>query len=190
MVVFRTFRRNTMIESLRFLLFPFLMVVGWMVSARRAEVARRSVRLLSMIVATIFVIIVATGLARNELGRLNVHLWAGHAIVIAMWLIAPYSMGVALQVNLRRRPAFAILQVIIVILLLAAVLLASFSGYLAPSDVDGIAEETRNRFTVLHLVATPLLVAILLGTWCLTFRPHSQGATGQSGERGDRQMAR
>ena len=161
-------------ESVRFLLFPLIAVVGWFLSRRNDEFARRVVRVLSVIVALLFVIIVASGWLRPQPAAFSAHKWASHGFVITMWLFVPFSLGAALQMNLRRRPGVATAQIIVLLLLLAVGLLASFTGYLAPSGVEDIPEETKNRFVVLHLFAAPSLIAILLVAWWFLFGPYTR----------------
>jgi hypothetical protein len=155
----------------RLLLFPLIAVVAWLLSSRNGESARKAVRVLSVIVAAIFLVTALTGLARSQPTASSIHKWSGHASVIAVWLFVPFSVGVGLQRNIRHRPGFAVAQTIVLLSSLALVLLASFTGYLAPSHVEDVSEATRNRFTILHLFALPSLIALLLTVWYWLFRP-------------------
>jgi len=160
-------------EILRLLSFPITVVIAWLVSRRHPEVARRVARCLSIFAAMIFLVIVASGWMRSEAVTSSVHKWSGHALVIAIWLSVPFSAGVVLQRKLRLRPAIAIAQIVVLLLLLGLVLLASMTGYLAPSQIEDIEQETKNRFNVLHLFALPFLIATLLCAWCWLFRPRT-----------------
>jgi cytochrome bd-type quinol oxidase subunit 2 len=144
------------------------------------ESARKAVRVLSVIVAAIFLAMALTGLARSQPTAYSIHKWSGHALVIAVCSFVPFSAGVGLQRNIRRRPGFAIAQTIVLLSLLALVLLASFTGYLGPSHVEDVSESTRNRFTILHLFALPSLIAILLTAWYWLFRPPTLRAAEQT----------
>ncbi len=165
---------------MQLVLFPVIAVVAWFLSSRHGESVRKAVRVLSIIAATAFLVIASTGLARSQPTASSVHKWSGHALVIAVWLFVPFSIGVGLQRNIRRRPGFAIAQTMMLLSLLAFVLLASFTGYLAPSHVEDVSEETRNRFTAIHLFALPSLVATLLTGWYWLFRPHTARAAEQT----------
>jgi cytochrome bd-type quinol oxidase subunit 2 len=148
-----------------------------------STIARRAVRILSIISAAIFLVLVTTGLARrSQPAASSVHKWSGHALVIAVWCFVPFSVAVGLQSNFRWRPGLAIAQTIVLLSLLCVVLLASFTGYLGPSYNASVSEETRNRFTVLHQFALPTLVATLLTASYWLFGPHRRQAAESSGQ--------
>ena len=169
-----------MSEPVRLLFFPLIAVVACFLSSRKGESARKAVRVLSIIAAAVFLIIAATGVARSQSTASRLHEWSGHALVIAVWLFVPFSVGIGLQRNIRRRPGLAIAQTTVLLSLLALVSLASLTGYLGPSHFEDVSVETRNRFAVLHPFVLPSLVAALLTAWYWLFRPHPPRATEQT----------
>jgi quinol-cytochrome oxidoreductase complex cytochrome b subunit len=105
----------------------------------------------------------------------ELHRWAGHAMVIAVWL---HMLRVFLTGSYKPPREF---NWVVGVMLLVLTLLLSFTGYLLPWDQKsiwaatvglnlfgllgpgGVGEETLVRFYVLHCVAIPLLAAVLMG---------------------------
>jgi quinol-cytochrome oxidoreductase complex cytochrome b subunit len=104
----------------------------------------------------------------------ELHRWAAHAMVIAVWL---HMLRVFLTGSYKPPREF---NWVIGVVLLVLTLLLSFTGYVLPWDqkaiwaatvgsnlfgllgARGAGEETLVRFYVLHCVAIPLLAAILM----------------------------
>lgn len=173
-------------EVLRLLSFPAVALIGWLVSCRNSELARKSGRALPVVLVGIFLGVAISGWMARGPAVSSVHKWTGHGLVIAVWLFVPFSAGVALQRHIPPRPRIAITQLIVVLLLLGAVLLSAFTGYLAPSDTEDVARETRHRFIVLHLFALPSLIAILLCIWHWLPGPRAHYAAEQTLDRSGR----
>jgi hypothetical protein len=90
-------------------------------------------------------------------------------------------IGIALQRGIRHRPLTAVGQVSALLVLIAAALLATFTGYLV-SDGNPIGEETRNRFIVVHYFFLPGVISLLLAAWfMLFFRRISRSLSGTRG---------
>jgi quinol-cytochrome oxidoreductase complex cytochrome b subunit len=105
----------------------------------------------------------------------ELHRWAAHAMVIAVWL---HMLRVFLTGSYKPPREF---NWVVGVVLLVLTLLLSFTGYLLPWDqksiwaatvglnlfgllgVGGVGQETLVRFYVLHCVAIPLVAAILMG---------------------------
>lgn len=88
-----------------------------------------------------------------------VHRWSGHALVIAFWCLLAAAVGAGMA-SLRCRPCAAISAVLLVLACFLLVLVESFTGYLSPQagERGAVAEETLNRFYVLHCVLLPFLI--------------------------------
>jgi hypothetical protein len=163
-----------MAEALRCLLFPIIVVAAMRLSASRPELCRKYARAVAVVLLAFSCVQVATGILRSgrndAIGEL--HRWNGHIFLIAAWLFAPFAIGVLWQQKFRRRPGLAIAQSLLLMMVVAAVLLASFTGYLGPSYTNMLAEETRHRFRVLHFYVFPGAMAVLLlGWWWFLRRP-------------------
>ena len=160
-----------MVEAVRLLLFPAIVVAAWLLSRRHSELARKSARLIPGLLALILAFMAVTGWVRSQDAVAMVHRWVGHAFLIAAWLSVPFAIGVLLQQQLSRRPVFAIAVSLELLLLLGLVVAASITGYLGPSHQDEFSDERHNRFVVLHLCLLPGAGFLLLATWFWTFRP-------------------
>lgn len=161
----------------------FLMLAGWYTSARWPEATRQAALMASLVCALCFAPVVASGLLRDYGALPEMHKWSAHVLVILLWLAIPFASGAALERHLKSRPLPTIAQVLALLLLLGAALLASFTGYVGPTHVQHIRQETLNRFLVLHCVALPILMGILLAAWFWSFfrasprHSHAEGAT-------------
>jgi quinol-cytochrome oxidoreductase complex cytochrome b subunit len=92
---------------------------------------------------------------------------------MAIWVLAPFSVGVTLEQNLRDKKGRAIAQTLLLCSLLGLVLLSAMTGYLGPSHVTDISDETFNRFTVHHMFVLPALLAFCIIAWYWLYRPHT-----------------
>ena len=162
-----------MSDYLGLILFAILAAAGWILSRRRPDIARRTARGLVVIPALILLVLTASGWSQSGSTAASIHGWGGHSLVIAMWLIVPYAMGVVVAIHAPKRPALALGMVILFLFALAVAFLASFMGYL---DLTNAGEETKNRFVILHMYALPINLALSLALWAYLFRPsaHSE----------------
>ena len=164
-------------DVLRFLLLPAILVAAWLISSHYPERARQAARLLGFILAIGLIAMAATGYERLE-NPDSTHRWFGHGSLIVAWLAAPFAIGVILQRRIRLRPILAILQSFMILAAVGLNLEGGFTGYLGPSTQPNVeagnerlAEETINRFYVLHAVVLPCLYFAFLGIWIAIFRP-------------------
>ena len=164
-------------DALRFLLLPTIVVAAWLISSRYPERARQAARLLGLILTAVLVAIAVTGLQRQA-NPDSIHKWFGHGSLIAVWLAAPFAIGVILQRRIRRRPVLAVFQCFMVLASVGLNLVGGFTGYIGPSwqthveaDNERLVEETTNRFYVLHGVVLPCLYLAFLAGWIAIFRP-------------------
>jgi hypothetical protein len=153
------------------LLFFGIIAVAWYVAAMWGELARKIARLLPIAPGIVFGILIVSGWGRALGAAGDAHRWVGHAFVIVLWLCVPFAIGALLRLYFRSRPVVAIVQLVTLLLVLCIGLLASFTGYLGPSHIDAIAQETHNRFVILHLYFLPALFLVLLIEWWWFFRP-------------------
>jgi hypothetical protein len=150
---------------MRLLLFPCLIVVGWLASRASRERMRRTSRLL---LGMLFGVVLLSAISGGFHSGRNVgefHKWSGHALVILAWLTVPFIVGVVLQQHLRQRPVRSIAQSVALLFFLLLTFLCSFTGYIGPSYDDAVPqlylEETHRRFVVLHFALLPSMIAVL-----------------------------
>ena len=109
--------------------------------------------------------LVVTGWLRHSEPAISIHLWFGHVLVIVAYLGFPFAAGVMLQRQIRQRPILAIVRLLALIFFFGLTLLASMTGYLGPShaspSVSQLSEESQTRFAFIHMLALPLLLAIM-----------------------------
>ena len=151
-----------MTDSLRLLLIPTMIAVGWFVARQSNGIAHQSARFFPLALATLLVVVALAGVGRASDFGVTAHRWTSQVLVLATWLVVPFAAGISLQQNIRKRPVVTIAHVIVLFFLLGAILLTSLTGYLGPSHVNPPVEETNNRFRVLHWVVLPFIDAILL----------------------------
>jgi amino acid transporter len=156
-------------HSLPPLLPPIPTVITWLASRRDHDQARKLARALVILPALILLALVVSGSLPPDPAAADFHRWSGHALVIAMWLCVAFAVGVVLQSQIRTHPAVAIAHSLLLVFALAVTLLASFTGYI---DTSQAAEETKNRFIILHFYALPIAIAVLLCLWPTLFRPN------------------
>lgn len=165
------------LELLRVAYVPAAIVVGLLVSRATAAAARRvSARLMGGLLLIAGVAVASGGAAASYPGLALAHRWSGHALVIAGWMALPWMIGAALQRQGSARPLQAILSTAWLVGILALMLLCSFTGYLPNELADGVGEETRNRFVVLHKTVLPtlLMLAVLTACWRLSGKRDQQ----------------
>ena len=151
-----------MSEFQRLLLLPALAMLGLYVSRHHGNLAIKLVRRFILVVAVAFLANVLTGLMMSQATAASMHKWLGHGLLIMVWLLAPFAIGVGVQTNLGKRTVVAIFQTLVLLLLFGAVTQACYTGYLGPSNIDSPSEEMANRFRVLHFFALPALITLLL----------------------------
>jgi hypothetical protein len=154
--------------------FPPLIFLGWATSRAWPSHSRVIARLLAIAAGACLGILLLSGLLIVNGVHNEIHHWAGHGIVMLIYPSSAFSLGVLLQQKLQRRPVAAIAQSFALLFCLALTLSTSFTGYLdvEPSSDSRIAQETHNRFMVLHLVLQPAIIAAMLAVWHLSFRSH------------------
>ena len=165
---------------MRLLLLPAIVVAAWLISSRNPERARQAARLSGVILAGVLVAIAATGFRRLA-SQDSTHEWFGHGSLIAVWLAAPFAIGVILERRIRQRPILAIFQSFMILAAVGLNLVGGFTGYLGPSSQTNVeagnerhVEETIHRFYVLHTVVLPCLLLAFLGVWIVIFRPEEK----------------
>jgi len=120
---------------------------------------------MSPFLAAMVVCILVTGCFHSDNSAARIHWWAGHLLVVAVWLFVPFAIGVVLQQLIHQRPVAAIIQCFGLLLFLGLALVASATGYLGPSHQPQLYEESRNRFVVLHCYVLPGTICAALIGW-------------------------
>lgn len=147
-----------------------LFVGGWLLSRAKPVFARQlSCIQLYAALATILVLLV-TGVMRNDGRWGEAHRWTGHSLLIGMWLSGPLIIAGILQREWRQRPLVAIGNAVVWGALILLIFSATVTGYLGPSyqlwDDPNVAEQlreaTNNRFRVLHLYILPATIIVLM----------------------------
>ncbi|MEX0712402.1 MAG: hypothetical protein WD278_08630 [Pirellulales bacterium] len=159
----------------KLLIFSALVPIGWLLPWRRPELARKSARILALMLAILLAPLAVAGWLHQAAPQAALlHRWGGHAFVILAWLSVPFSVGALLQRSVRRRPFSAALQALLLLAFLGLSILAGFTGYMGPTHVQPADQETQMRFTVLHLFALPGLIGAAAAAWLWLFRPSSK----------------
>ena len=159
----------------KLLLPPVIAVIALVVLRRKGETARRLAQCMAVVVAALVAWLVVTGYFHANPTSQNIHRWVGIMIVSIVLLFVPFAVGVALQQNIRGRPVATISQVLALLFLLGFTYLASVTGYLDPSHASNITDENQIRFRVLHVVALPFLITIILCSSLWFFRRGKSG---------------
>ncbi|QDU94538.1 hypothetical protein [Lignipirellula cremea] len=170
-------------DLLRLLLIPLLLAMGWFLSAGLGAPLSRVVGMLPVVATSVFLATLISGITRTPSEGSSVHGLCGHLMLIVLWLLVPFSIGVAVQRNIFRRPGLAMLQSLVLLALLGLTLLTTFTGYLWPGLADALQEERRHRWIVLHLFVLPVLLAVLIAAWYWLFLPTVPVAT-EASEKG------
>jgi hypothetical protein len=117
----------------------------------------------------VLLVIITTGFLRQPAWSRSIHLWLSHALLIGEWLILPPVIGIT-WARIRGRVRVAVASTLGFLGLLGALLLASITGYLGPSNgpYDLLA---LRRFQFLHYGVMPLLVMAIVGWWYASLAP-------------------
>ena len=158
-----------MLDFLRFLLFPAIVVIAWQLALRWPATARRIAWLLAAATGIFLLTLAVTGLVRPAGVTADIHKWTGHGLVIFIWLAVPFTIGVVLRSVGQRRSGIAV-KILALLALFGIALLASMTGYLGPSHGTGDLE-TLHRFNVLHQLVLPGLAAGLTLYWFRLLQP-------------------
>jgi hypothetical protein len=158
-----------MFELIRLLLLPAIAVGAWFLSRSRPELARSLSRGLCVVLLIVLAALAITGYLHPSETFASAHRWSGHSLVIIAWVGVPFGIGVGLQQH-GHDPAVAAFLTLGLIALLGVVVIASISGYSGATHVEGITEESLNRFKVLHLGFFPAIIAALLAGWLWLLR--------------------
>jgi hypothetical protein len=163
-----------------FVNFAAIGFLGWMTSRAWPLRARVIARYFPTVAGVFLVVLLISGFARPATTLNEVHRWAGHGLVILVYLCVAFSLGVLLHQKITASPILAVVQSLALLFCLAVTLSASFTGYLDADPVPdpAIAEETHNRFIVLHLIVQPTFLAMLFAAWFFMFgAPHRLAET-------------
>jgi len=154
-----------------FLNFLPLVFLGWATSRAWPHAARIACRSQPLIAGAMLGVLFTSGLLPARISTLDVHRWSGHGLLILQYLSVPFSLGVLLHRKLMQRPVIAVLQSLTLLLCLAVSFFAAFTGYLDVDPVPDqvIAQETHNRFVVLHMFLLPMILAATLTIWHFAF---------------------
>ncbi len=146
-------------------------VGGVLLGCHRPELARRLARCCPLALLAAVIGLLVTGAHRVGEEPSESHRWLAHAMVIAGWIGAWFSVGVVAAQGRRLR---AIGKCSLVLATFSLMLLASFTGYLVPweeLETRPVGEATINRFVILHMVALPIALSLLSLGWWHAFRP-------------------
>lgn len=113
--------------------------------------------------------IMATGWLHRPGLIAQTHRWLPHALIILDFNAIPLAIGVT-SVYPRGHPLAAVARALGLLALLGIILLASFTGYLGPSN-GGIDPMTFRRFQVLHYWVLPSVAIVLVIWWYRSSRP-------------------
>jgi hypothetical protein len=156
-------------------LLPLLVIAGYQAAKYRPGPARTACRAAAALSAVVFASLVVSGAWRPSPAVADYHRYASHGLVILDWLLVFPAIGAAARLDFSRRPWRTTGQIIGLVAVLGFTLLTAFTGYLGPSHEPNQAgevqaEETHNRFLVLHCVALPAIVAAITAAWLWSFR--------------------
>jgi quinol-cytochrome oxidoreductase complex cytochrome b subunit len=185
-------------EIARWLLVAGVVVAGVMLQRHRPEFARRLARACSLLLFASFACVLWTGAHEPGSPTSESHRWTGHAMVIVAWMAVWFAVAVVLGREYAASPLKALTKSALLLLTLALVLLASFTGYLipwdqmafeagadAPDDLRArvVSSATLHRFVALHMIVIPALTAFSLAAWCYLFRPVRHCSSQATGNR-------
>jgi hypothetical protein len=134
-----------------------LLTWRWPISMRRVSLC------LASTVSALLLCIAVSGLAHGSRPAATAHRRLSHGLLILAWNAIPLAIGVVLA-GARARPVGATVRSLGLLLLLGVLFVASFTGYLDPSQ-GSIDAMSRNRFRVLHSGVCPSLSIALAVGW-------------------------
>ncbi len=157
-----------MTEAIKVAFVPVYVYIGYYLSQRAGEQARRALRGLVAATALFWALTIVSGVVRDsEFGAAN-HRWLAHSFVIAVWVLAPVSTGLIIQ--RRTNPVAAIFAAVLAV---GVLFLSEWTGYLGPSHGDVRSAETINRFRMMHQIVFPAMTGVVMVTWLFVLRPKS-----------------
>jgi hypothetical protein len=178
-------------------------VAGVLLHHRRPNLARRLARACPLILVILGACLLATGAHRLGVQRNEAHRWLGHGMVVFAWIAFWFSLGVLFaRERVGPAIAKGIVPSAAVGLIFLASFTgylvhpwddlmtepdakradASVMPFDRITDPDTeptllqrqlVGETTLNRFIVLHMIAVPVLLTLLLLGWCYLFRPNA-----------------
>jgi hypothetical protein len=150
--------------------FPMIVAAAALLLSRRWPGAMsRASRCLAVASGDVLLGIMAAGWGHRPGPVAATHRWLPHALVILDFYAIPLAIGVALAYP-RGRPVAKAARVLGLLAVLGAILLASFTGYVGPSN-EQINPMTLRRFQVLHYWVLPSVVIVLVIWWYRGLRP-------------------
>jgi cytochrome bd-type quinol oxidase subunit 2 len=153
------------------LVYAGLIVAGGFASHRQPEATRRVARGMAALALVTLALLVVTGLMRPRGTESEIHRWGAHLFVMFLSMGLAFSWGVLLQSQLRSRPWATSLRSLALFACAVVAMLASVTGYLGPGHDPTAAEESHNRFVVLHAFMLPTVLGLLLVAWWRSFTP-------------------
>lgn len=167
-----------MSDSIRLVLFPMMIAVGWIASRYERELARQLGQAIALATLAVQATVLGSGIFRSE-ATPDFHRWSGQGMLILVWVGVPLAIGVVAQRGIRTRPVPTVMQIACLLLLLGFTFSANLTGYLGPSSGamrSEYLEETKNRFVVLHQIFLPTIIVVLLISWWASLRETSPEA--------------
>lgn len=159
--------------------FLALVFLGWASSRAWPSVTRRTALWMPLVAGVLWAVLIATGIPPIRSSTGQVHQWCGLMIVTLLYCCVGFALGVLWRQKMARRPLLAVGQSFALLFCLAVTFSASLTGYLDRDPVPDpeIAEETHNRFVVLHMFVLPALIAMMLAIWHFAFLPPHEPQT-------------
>jgi hypothetical protein len=155
-----------------FVNFTAIGFLGWVTSRAWPQRVRVIASCLPAVAGAFLIVLLISGFSHHATSLNEIHRWMGHGLVTLVYLCVAFSLGILLHQKITRTPVLAVVQSLTLLFCLAMTLSASFTGYLDADPVPDpvVAEETHNRFVVLHLVIQPTLLATLFVAWFFMLR--------------------
>ena len=160
-----------MINIARIALIPVIALATGIVYARGPAKVLSVVRFGMFLLLVFVAILVLTGLLVSP--SAGMHSVMGHGFVIVLWVLAPAITGVSVSEIIRSRRWLRLVDILAVQFLLVSGIVAAVTGYLIEAEAS---VEARLRFTVLHKIAFPFLVVVLVLTWLILSRNYARPA--------------
>jgi hypothetical protein len=150
-------------EAIGALWFPVLVAGAVLLSWRWPIAMRRVSRGLAFVVGGTLLCIVVRGLAHGSSPAVAIHRWLSRGLLILAWNAIPLALGATLAWA-RARPIVTMARSLGIPLLLGVLFVASFTGYLGPSQgpIDALS---LTRFRVLHYGLCPSASIALVVWW-------------------------